>query len=193
MRTSPLHLVPPAWTDAVNQFETTMRAAGHRPATIATRLRHINYLARTIKTPPEYITATTLLEWAGHQHWAPETRHGYYTSIRALYRALGTTPSPADALPQVKRPVPPPHPTPEDVYRRALDAAGPRTRAILILAGSLGLRRSEIAQVHATDLTDTPDGPTLTVHAKGGHDRVLPLTLQLAALIRATTASSPDG
>ena len=99
----------------------------------------------------------------------------------------------AEGLPAVSRPVPPPHPTPEAVYRLALTKADERTRTILTLAGSLGLRRSEIVHVHQDDLLEDMAGTSLRVHAKGGHDRVVPLTSELASLIRTTTSRNGEG
>ncbi|WP_128773381.1 tyrosine-type recombinase/integrase [Actinomyces oricola] len=185
--------VPVPWLGPLEHFETTMRAAGMRPATIATRARHIRRLARTIGAPPHAITPNALLEWAGNQDWAPETRHAYYVSIKEFYAAMGADPSPAAVLPSISRPTPPPRPTPEHVFAQALARADERTRAILTLAGCLGLRCAEITRVHRDDLADGPMGATLIVRAKGGHDRVLPLDDQLASLIRRRTQASPEG
>lgn len=71
--------------------------------------------------------------------------------------------------------------------------ADERTRTILTLAGSLGLRHSEIVQVHQDDLLEDRAGTSLRVHAKGGHDRVVPLTSELASLIRTTTSRNGEG
>ena len=114
-------------------------------------------------------------------------------SIRAFYAALRIDPSPADALPTISRPVPPPRPTPERVYRDALAAADERTRAILVLAGAAGLRRGEIVRVNIADLSDDGDAPFLLVRAKGGHDRLIPVTAEIAGLIRTRCAADRDG
>lgn len=186
--------VPQPWLEPLDRFETTMRAAGMRPATVATRARHIRRLARTMSAAPYDVTPDALLEWAGRQTWAAETRHAYYTSIRAFFAAIGADPSPATVLPSISRPTPPPRPTPEDVFATALARADERTRAILTLAGCLGLRCAEITRVHRDDLADAPTGTMLIVRAKGGRDRALPLTDELASLIRhrTTPATSPE-
>ncbi|WP_210580132.1 tyrosine-type recombinase/integrase [Actinomyces succiniciruminis] len=186
--------VPERWLPAIDQFEVSLQAAGRRETTVSTRLRHIRQLARDMPdVDPADVAADQLLRWAAGHSWEPETRHSYYVSLRAFFGCLGVSPSPADALPVISRPVPPPHPTPEQVYRGALARADERTRAILTLAGSAGLRRSEIVQVHADDLVPDLTGYSLVVHAKGGHDRVIPLTDELAALIRTRCAADPDG
>ena len=185
--------VPQSWDTALHTFEVALRAAGRRETTIGTRLSHIRQMARALpRTEPAEVSADQLLEWAAARDWAPETRHSYYVSIRIFYAALRIDPSPADALPTISRPVPPPRPTPERVYRDALAAADERTRAILILAGAAGLRRGEIVRVNITDLSDDGDAPLLLVRAKGGHDRLIPITAEIAALIRTRCAADPD-
>lgn len=185
--------VPQSWDTALHTFEVALRAAGRRETTIGTRLSHIRQMARALpRTAPAEVSADQLLEWAAARDWAPETRHSYYVSIRAFYAALRIDPSPADALPTISRPVPPPRPTPERVYRDALAAADERTRAILILAGAAGLRRGEIVRVNITDLSDDGTNPFLLVRAKGGHDRLIPVTAEIAALIRTRCAADPD-
>ena len=186
--------VPQSWDTALHTFEVALRAAGRRETTIGTRLRHVRQMARALpRTAPAEVSADQLLEWAAARDWAPETRHSYYVSIRAFYAALRIDPSPADALPTISRPVPPPRPTPERVYRDALAAADERTRAILVLAGAAGLRRGEIVRVNIADLSDDGDAPLLLVRAKGGHDRLIPVTAEIAGLIRTRCAADPDG
>lgn len=185
--------VPQSWDTALHTFEVALRAAGRRETTIGTRLRHVRQMARALpRTAPAEVSADQLLEWAAARDWAPETRHSYYVSIRAFYAALRIDPSPADALPTISRPVPPPRPTPERVYRDALAAADERTRAILVLAGAAGLRRGEIVRVNIADLSDDGDAPLLLVRAKGGHDRLIPVTAEIASLIRTRCAADPD-
>ena len=75
----------------------------------------------------------------------------------------------------------------------ALAAADERTRAILVLAGAAGLRRGEIVRVNIADLSDDGDAPFLLVRAKGGHDRLIPVTAEIAGLIRTRCAADPDG
>lgn len=188
-----LTLIPHPWEKPIETFELALRAQGIRETSISTRVRHIRRLARDLNgIAPADVTADDLITWAGKQKWAPETRHSYYASIHAFFASL--TPhasSPADALPSVKRPVPPPRPTPETVYAEALAHADARTRFILRMAGEAGLRRTEIAQIHADDLTPTPTGHSLTIHGKGGHTRQVPLTDEITALIRHHLRTSP--
>lgn len=68
-----------------------------------------------------------------------------------------------------------------------VDKADPREQLILRLAAELGLRRAEIAVVHARDLIQDLDGWSLLVHGKGNRERVLPLGDGLALAIREAT------
>ena len=192
---TPMRPIPESWIPATRAFETRLRAAGRRATTVDTRTRHIRQMARALAdTPPADVTADQLLAWAASKDWAPETRHSYYVSIHAFYTALKIEPDPSAALPSITRPIPPPHPTPEQIYRIALNRADDRTHAILLLAGSAGLRRSEIVQVNARDLITNPDSTaSLIVRAKGGRNRAVPLTAELDALIRTRCDTGSDG
>jgi integrase len=60
------------------------------------------------------------------------------------------------------------------------------------LATELGMRRAEVAQVHARDLVEDLDGWSLVVHGKGARDRLMPMPAALAAAVR-TYASEQGG
>lgn len=90
----------------------------------------------------------------------------------------------ADELPSVREQRGAPRPTPDRVWREALLAADPRLKLVLRLAAECGLRRAEVAQVHARDLIDGVDGTQLLVHGKGNKQRVVPLSDSLADAIR---------
>lgn len=185
---------PTPWVEHLDAFDAHLRAAGRRDSTIQTRLRHLRQLARAFPdTEPEQVAADQLTAWAASMQWENETRHSYYVSIRAFYTHIGTTPSPAEALPPISRTIPPPHPTPEKTYRSSLALADDRTRAIILLAGAAGLRRSEIVQVNKRDLIDDLTGTSLLIHAKGGRNRLIPLTDELASLIRARCSTNEEG
>lgn len=175
-------------------FETQLRARGLREASVDTRVRHLRRLARDLDgVGPLDVTADDLVAWAGRQTWAPETRHSYYQSVREFFALLRPGESPASSLPVIHRQTPAPRPTPETVFEAALARADERCAAILTLAGRVGLRRSEIAQVNGKDLIEDLLGYSLTVTGKGGKTRQIPLTEEVAALIRTRAATNPDG
>ena len=81
----------------------------------------------------------------------------------------------AASIPRVKPGKPNPRPCPDAAYKRALLAAGQRERLMLRLSAELGLRRAEVAVIHARDVVDDLGGSSLIVHGKGGKLRTVPL------------------
>ncbi|WP_281347460.1 tyrosine-type recombinase/integrase [Kocuria coralli] len=77
-------------------------------------------------------------------------------------------------------PRPTPRPTPIQTLLAALKRArDDRDRLMLLLASYAGLRRTEIAQVHA----DHIENGFLTVQGKGGQQRIVPIHPVLASLL----------
>lgn len=191
---STLHPIPPGWTTPLEEWEVSLRASGLREESVDTRVRHMRRVARDLNVEvPRAVSTEDLVSWAGRQTWAAETRHSYYSSVRAFFRwasARTGSPDPASELPSIRRLPAPPRPTPEEVVARAVSEASPRTALILRLAAELGLRRSEVAAVHSNDLVTSVDGPTLTVRGKGGRTRVVPVSESLAQAIREQGRSS---
>ena len=151
-------------------------------------------LPRALGGSPWSVTEAELVAWCGGQDWARETRRSVYAGLRGFWRwavAEGLVErSPATRLPAVRPSDPHPRPAPDLVYRRALAASDARTRLILRLAAEAGLRRAEIAQVHARDLFRDLVGWSLVVHGKGGKLRTVPLGDDLAAAVRLAAGSS---
>lgn len=171
--------VPHLWSVAIAAWLVTLQAAQMSPNSLATRRDHLQRTARALGGSPWRVTGERLLEWAAGQRWSPETRRSVYASLRSFYgwgvQSRHCRVSPADALPKVKAAPPRPRPTPELIYRAAWAAGDDRDRLILDLAAQLGMRRAEIAQVHADDISPALIGCTLAAHGKGGKDRDLPL------------------
>jgi integrase/recombinase XerD len=59
-----------------------------------------------------------------------------------------------------------------------------RDRAILLMFGSVGARLAEVAGLKVSDVDLQAPMPTMLVHGKGGKDRVLPLTPDVAEALR---------
>lgn len=143
-----LKAIPDAWADPILRFEIQLRARGLREASIDTRVRHVRRLARDLLgVTPQAATTDDLLSWASAQHWAAETRHSYYVTVREFFSVIRPANNPASDLPVIHRHIPEPRPTPELVFQTALMNADDRTADILTIAGQAGLRRSEIAQL----------------------------------------------
>ena len=141
---------------------------------------------------PWAVTTAQLVAWCGRQDWSRETRRGVRASLVSFWAwAAGSghvSESPAACLPPVKPAPALPRPAPETALRAAVLAADERTRLILHLAAYAGLRRAEIAQVHARDLLPDLVGWSLRVHGKGGRQRVVPLPAWLAEQVEQRAA-----
>ncbi|GMV27703.1 MAG: integrase [Phycisphaerae bacterium] len=180
--------IPAAWAAAIDDFCDALRAGGAPDTTISTRRNHVRRVARQLGGSPFELDGERLVSWCGRQNWAVETRRGYRQSIAAFYAwavAAGrTTVNPSTALPKVRAATPSPRPAPEIAYREALARADDRARLMLRLAAEAGLRRAEVAQAHSRDVIEDLEGWSLIVHGKGGRQRIVPLTNELAAAVR---------
>ena len=176
------------WDDAVTAWAMHLRAAGRAETTIATRSDHVRRLSRAITCGPWEVTGADLVEWAGRQTWARETRRSVRASVRSFYRwgvATGWTGvDPSADLPHISPGPVRPRPAPESAYLSALGRAGERERLMLRLAAECGLRRAEIAVIHSRDLVEDLVGWSLVVHGKGDRERVVPLTTAIALELR---------
>lgn len=181
--------ISPVWAVEIHSYTTALRAADAPDSTIKTRTAHVKRFARAFTTVgPWDITADQLLNWAGRQRWATETRRGYYASLKKFYSwgidAGRTTDNPARVLPSVAPAPPNPRPTPDRVYKAALLAASRRERLMVRLAEEHGLRRAEVAVGHSDDLIEDLTGWSLLVHGKGRKTRIIPLLDTVAAELR---------
>lgn len=201
-RTGPAPLsVPAVWSDLIDGWQTHARAAGLTPRTIALRVAHMRRLGRDLHpaTPAE-VTTGDLEEWLAHQATsAVEYRRALRSSIRVLFSwaaEAGRLPAdPARRLRVVKAATPLPRPASSQDYRDALARADSRQTVALMLAAEMGLRRAEVAAVHARDICNTDDGPVLIVHGKGGRRRVVPMTERIRRAVTNLLAevSAGDG
>ncbi|WP_019969328.1 tyrosine-type recombinase/integrase [Mycobacterium sp. 141] len=190
--------VPTAWQGPIGAYLAQQRAAGRPRQTIATRKYHLARFARAMRCAPAEVSGDRVVAWFERQHqWAAETRRSYRTTLRSFFAwALeeGVVElNPAVALLPVRAAKRTPRPTPDMAWRVALAAADRRTTLMLRLAGEAGLRRAEIAVAHTRDLAESADGPELLVHGKGNKERIVPLSEELAALVRAGAAGHTCG
>ena len=181
------------WADAIYDYMSAQIAAGYPATTQYTRRQHLEHLARRIGVPPWEVTSDQLIEFAADQEWKPETRRSRRTTFQSFWSwamLTGRTSSnPAIALTRVKLPRPAPRPVPERIYLQAYAKATDLERVWMQLAYDHGLRRGEIAQVHARDVleswaTDEAGNRiraySLVVHGKGAVERTVPLVPRTA-------------
>ena len=180
----------------IHLFLTAERAAGAPETTLRTRRQHLANLARYFPSLAT-VTGAELVDWTAGRAWAVETRRGRRTTFRAFFAWMvdeGYRPdNPALKLRRVPPSQPVARPAPERVYRKALMQAPARVRLMLRLAREAGLRRAEIARVHAGDLIEDMLGVSLLVHGKGNRQRVVPLADGLAAELLARFELHGDG
>lgn len=177
--------LPPAWTAAVDGWLTWLVAAGTSTATRRTRRSHIRSVARELGTEsPGDVTTPDLLSILGRPQCSAEHRRGLRASLASFYRWCLTYAvvevDPTASLPSVRAAGGAPRPATDEIWRQLLELADERTGLMARLAGEAGLRRAEVAQVHTDDLIESPDGPLLIVHGKGGKQRVVPIAPGLA-------------
>lgn len=177
------------WVEAVEGFLVHQRAGGKPATTLRARRDHLMHLARRVEVEsPWEVTEEILVAYAGAQEWARETRRSRRTTFLAFWRWGVATEQcervVAEALPRVKATTPRPRPAPDAVYSAALMKAPARETVMLRLAAEVGMRRSEVAQVHTRDLLDDLVGWSLVIHGKGDKERVVPLPGSLARVIQ---------
>lgn len=161
-----------------------MAAASCSEQTIDLRAYQLRRVARDLGGAPAQVTGEALIDWLAGQSWAPNTKRSYRATLRAFYRWMAETGrvarSPAHELPVVRVPRARPRPAPEAAFRWALRSSDDRARLAIMLAGTCGLRRGEIARARRDHLEEAIGGYVLRVIGKGGHERLVPLTDELA-------------
>ena len=155
--------IPAAWAAPIDLWCATMRAQGLTPDTVYLRRAHVAQLARGVDAGPGTVTLDDLLVWLGSRPWSRETRRTHRSSYRRFFTYLGRHEL-VEGMPRVKPSEPVPMPIPEHALQAGLRAADDRARLALRLAAECGMRRAEIAQVHAADLGADADGAYLVVH-----------------------------
>lgn len=189
---------PAAWAQMIDDYLLTLAAAGRPETTRKLRRFQLIQMAREVGGKPDEITGEHLVEWLGRRTgWSQETRRGHRAAARGFfiwaYKSKRIPVHVADDLPKVRQPNAAARPTPDSAWNAALLAADKRTTLILRLAGEAGLRRAEIAQVHARDLIEGVDGAQLLVNGKGNKKRIVPLSGDVAALVRQGGAGHTPG
>jgi integrase/recombinase XerC len=163
-----------------------LAAGGARPLTVDLRRSQIRRLAADHRGRSLLaLEPADLAGWLAGHAWSRETLRSHRSALRSFYSwavdAGHVAEDPARRLRPVKPSIPVPRAAPDPVIDAALTRASPRVRLMLMLASRCGLRRAEIAQIHAEDVEPDPGGLSLHVHGKGGRDRTVPMPAIVAA------------
>lgn len=179
--------VPESWSAELEAFHVWMRAAGRFEGTRKMRLYQLTRLACELETPPAEVSGDELLAWIGNPDWGHSYRRSMRATLRSFFgwmRATGRIDlDPAYTLPTVSSPPGLPRPAADDALAQAMMRAPERTRQMILLAASAGLRCCEIAPVHSRDVIGRRPDRRLRVTGKGGRIREVPLLDSLATTI----------
>lgn len=166
--------------DLITEWCAWYAAGGASAGTIRVRRNHLRRLARQVDLL-EARTSDLVTFLEGYADQAPESRKSTLMSLRSFYRwALEhghRADDPTRGLRPVKTPAGVPRPIPDELLEVSLAQADTETRLMVLLGGWAGLRRAEIARVHADDLTAFG----LRVRGKGGRVRMVPIHPRLRA------------
>ena len=183
--------VTPAWVVELAGWEEELRAAGRPETTRYLRTYHLRRLAHDHPShSPRAMTHALLIAWLADREWLPETRRSYRASLRLFFRWLHATGRAATdeshSLPAVTVPRALPRPCPTEVLALAkrVTATDLRMRLMLLVLSETGMRRGELARLRADHLEQDLDGWSLRVVGKGGRVRLIPLTDDLARVLR---------
>lgn len=155
-----------------------MRAEDLTEATIKERIRFVVNVERVAGEIMKVKRADLIAYMASNATWSNSTKQHYRSALHTFFTWLQDEEmrldNPAAKLPKVKSrkrqatPV-----TTADIHRLLHGGAYKRTRLMVALHYYVGLRVSEIAQLHVDDIDWT--NRTLTTLGKGRKKRVLPL------------------
>ncbi|MGE2690088.1 tyrosine-type recombinase/integrase [Mycolicibacterium pulveris] len=184
--------IPKLWQPWLDLLVAELRAAKRSPQTINLRVQRLAAVAREIPgSDPRTVTRGDLIKYLGdHPEWTPEYAHSVRTSIRVFFALLDDLEArpnnPARRLPRIAIQRALPRPCPDGAIRAALDEVTDERVALAIRLGAeAGLRRMEIASLRRDAVEGWAGAFRIRVRGKGGHERIVPITDELAARLRA--------
>lgn len=178
------------WNELLTAWLGWLTLRGLSPETIRLRGEHMRFVAYySHTTAPDELTEDGIRALFADREWSPAYRKSMRESVCSFYgwavRSGALTADVSAALPAVRPITPRPRPAPDHVWAHLVAHAGPRELLMARLAAEAGLRRAEVAKVHADDLCADDLGWSLIVHGKGDKQRVVPINDDLGADISA--------
>lgn len=169
-------------TDLLEPYINWLEAGGVSQGTIRLRLHHLGRFGEHYDLANA--TPEDIIGWLQQDGWKPETRKSYRASLRSFYQWQHKTGRRGDDPTIHTRPIKSPPRVHKTAPREALDAAlakaKDRDKLALLLAAYAGLRRAEIAGLHASNIYPAH----LVIRGKGGRERRIPIHPVLAPLLK---------
>lgn len=180
--------IAPKWGNAVSGYLRYLRAIDRSENTIYLRSYQLRVFSQALRShDPWDVQSEDVERFLSNLGTSAGTKRSMLAAIRGFYRyglrRKFIEDDPTLFIEAIRPPAGKPRPAQEADVRRALDLAEPRVKMMIILGAFVGLRRSEIARVHTTDLRDTLDGPALRILGKGRKERIVPLPGLVASMI----------
>lgn len=170
------------------EFAKAQERRGNMPRSIRKRTEILRCLSRSLEGRGLLATERNDVEdYLDSRPIGPKTRAIYLSHIRCFFvwaieeEMLENDPTAKIRRPKTRRSLPRPASTKE--LEIAIRGATPRHRCWVALAAYAGLRCQEIAGLRSEDLIEA-DGLLRVVHAKGGHERMLPLHPEVVNALR---------
>ena len=174
---------------AIETFSTYQRTRSFSRHTIRRRRTSLSSLGRHIAPMPLTAATTELVEeWLG-TFTSPRTKHAYRSDVAAFFtwatKRQIVESSPMDHVDSVRVPKGLPRPVPAELVPTIIATAPDTTlKLALALAAYAGLRRAEIVELTADDVSLHSHPPTLVVRdGKWAQDRLVPLHPKLVVML----------
>ena len=157
----------------LDDYVSWLQAYGVSSSSVSLYVHHLARLSETCHLPEA--TSDELVAWLQRPGWKPNTRRSVRNAMKSYYgwlhRSGRRADDPTSTLRTVR--VPPQVPVVAEIegIEAALRNASPQDHLALSLAAFAGLRRAEIAGLHASDIF--PD--VIHVRGKGGKGRKVPI------------------
>lgn len=160
------------------RYRNFLTLAGFRPRTVTDRVRVLQAFASFTAKPLTQATRDDVEAFLARP-LAAESRRCYRSHLRAFYKWLvdedAVSEDPTEKVPAIRVPRGTPRPISDPDLAYALENAGPRMRAWLLLMSLAGLRACEVAALTPQDLIRSETGTLLFLReTKGGGTATVP-------------------
>jgi site-specific recombinase XerD len=158
---------------AFPEYQSWLRAGNLSEGTINLRVQHLERFTRVQDL--DTATPEVIIKWLENPEWKPATKLSARASLRSYYRwAIESGRLSVDPTAKTRAIKMPPRSVkeaPKEALLEALEKVEARDRLAIMLAAYAGLRRAEIASLHADQIGDR----MLTITGKGSKVRRVPI------------------